>query len=167
MPGALLVSKTITGAAAGRQGPVTIGVTCGTTPLPAFTIPAGTGASTVSQLYDGIPAGSTCTLTETADGATSTISVTVTGSNQTVTVPAATVVSVAVTDTYTDAPGSLTVTKTLAGAAAGQQGGVAILVLCGGPTNLFALLIPPATPAGRSRGASTASRPDPPARSSR
>ena len=87
-------------------------------------------------------------MSETADGTTSTVVVTVDGNNQTVTVPGATVVVVALTDTYTHAPGSLVVTKTIAGAAAGSQGPIEILVDCGGPPQVFGFLIPARTPAG-------------------
>jgi hypothetical protein len=57
-------------------------------------------------------------------------------------VPAATVISLGITDTYTPAPGVLTVTKHLAGAAAGKQGRVGILAVCGGTLQAFVLVIP-------------------------
>ena len=64
------------GPAAGKQGAVTIGVSCDkdTPALPDFTIPAGTTAKTTSTTYTGIPAGAVCTVTETDDGHTETIS---------------------------------------------------------------------------------------------
>ena len=46
---------------------------------PDFVIAAGTPAGNVSQSFDGIPAGSVCTVTETADGATATVTATVSG----------------------------------------------------------------------------------------
>ena len=68
-PGSLLVTKTIAGPLAGHQGPVTIHVVCNGTALsPDFVIAAGTPAGNVSHSFDGIPAGSACTVTETADG---------------------------------------------------------------------------------------------------
>jgi hypothetical protein len=147
-PGVLLVRKTITGAPAGQQGEITIAVTCAGTALPDFVIPAGTAAGTVGHVYTGIPAGSSCRITETADGATATVVVQVDDDDQTVTVPAGAVIPVSLTDTFSSAPGSLVVTKTLAGAAAGQQGLVAILVHCGGPLHTFGFLIPARTAAG-------------------
>ena len=148
-PGSLVVSKTITGGAAGQQGPVTISVTCnGTTLTPAFVVPGMTAASTVSRTYSGIAGGATCDVTETTDGATSAVTVTTAGASQHVTVPAGKVVQVTITDTYAFAPGTLTVTKTIAGPAAGLQAPISILADCGGPDNQFALHIPGGAPAG-------------------
>ncbi|HYB26198.1 MAG TPA: thioester domain-containing protein [Solirubrobacteraceae bacterium] len=156
-PGSLLVTKTIAGPAAGEQGLVTIQVVCGGITLsPEFTIPADTPAGSPSQSYDDIPAGSMCTVTEMQDGATSTVAVTVSGNGQTVTVPAGEVATVNVMDVYTRTPeiapdvpnGTLRVTKTIAGPAAGQQGSIAILVACGGPLRAYAYLIPAGTHAG-------------------
>ena len=56
----------------------------------------------MSHSFDDIPAGSVCTVTETADGASDTIIVTVSGNGQTVTIPAATVVPVSLIDGYDD-----------------------------------------------------------------
>ena len=44
---------------------------------PDFVIASGTPAGSVSHSFDGIPAGSVCTVTETADGATATVAATV------------------------------------------------------------------------------------------
>ena len=132
VPGDLVVNKTITGGAAGSQGPITITVTCddGVT-RPDFVIPAGTNAGTVQQVYPGIPNGTTCTVTETADGSTPAVSVTTVGSPQDVIIPVGGSATADITDTYEFAPGQLTVTKTIAGAAAGQQDPVQIEVTCG------------------------------------
>ena len=74
--GSLLISKTIAGPLARRQGPVTIRVACNGTALsPDFVIPARARAGRVSRSFDGIPAGSVCTVTETADGATEDVRV--------------------------------------------------------------------------------------------
>lgn len=127
---------------------MTIHVVCNGTALsPDLVIPAGTPASSVSHSFDGIPAGSVCTVTETTDGATATVTATVSGNRQQVTVPADKAVPVHVTDVYEGAAGSLKVTKTIAGSAARQHGPIAILVACGGPHNL-AYLIPAHTGAG-------------------
>jgi hypothetical protein len=146
--GSLIVNKTLTGSGAGQQGAVTISVACvGAPAQPNFVIPAGTPAGTVSHEYTGIPAGAACTVTETANGATSTLRVTTEGSPQTVTIAPNGSGTVNLTDVYDVVPGSLVVTKTLGGSAAGQQGLIGLLVSCGGGT-AFAYLIPPATPAG-------------------
>ncbi len=106
-PGSLLVTKTIAGPFAGHQGPVTINVACdGIALSPAFVVAPGTHAGNVSQSFDDIPAGSVCTVTETADGANATVTATVSGNNQTVTVPAGKVVSVNLMDVYQQTPGS-------------------------------------------------------------
>jgi len=146
--GSLVVTKTIAGPRAGQQGPVTIHAVCNGTALsPDLVIATGTPASSVSHSFDGIPAGSVCTVTETADGATDTVAATVSGNRQTVTVPGGKAVPVHVTDVYEGRPGSLKVTKTIAGSAAGQHGPIAILVACGGLHN-FAYLIRAHTGAG-------------------
>jgi Domain of unknown function (DUF5979) len=146
--GALVVTKTIAGPFAGQQGPVTIQAACNGTALsPDLVIPARTAAGTVSHTFDGIPAGSVCTVTETASGATATVTATVSGNGQTVTIPAGKAVPVDVLDVYEGTPGSLKVTKTIAGPAARDHGHIAILVACGGSQN-FAYLIRAQTGAG-------------------
>ena len=134
MPGSLVVRKTITGVAAGDQGAVSIAVTCtdGINRAP-FVIPAGTGAGVVSKTYTGIPGGTVCTVNETVNGSNQATTVTATGNNQQITVPpGGTATADAIRDDYHHAPGSLTVTKTIAGPAAGQQGPIAITVTCDG-----------------------------------
>ena len=144
-PGGIIVGKILAGPFAGQQGPITIHVSCpGVDPslTPDFTIPAGTPAGLQLHFYNNIPAGSTCTITETADGATSVVTTTVIGGgNRTVDVAAGTIVPVLFTDIFTDAPGTLVVSKTISGAAAGQQGPIAILVDCGQPLNQYAFII--------------------------
>jgi hypothetical protein len=121
-PGSLIVHKTITGPAAGTQGPVRIRVICDEMPdtLPVFEIAAGT-TGPASRTYTGIPAGANCTVTEFVDGSSSTVKVKVDGSGQTVTVPAGSTTTAELTDTYTATPGSLTVQKSISGTAAGHQ----------------------------------------------
>ena len=132
VPGSLTVTKTIAGPSAGEQGPVTIHVDCGADVLVTdVTIPAG-ATSPDPATFDDIPAGTVCTVTETADGSTSTVAVTTTGSPQDVTIPAGDAAAAEITDTYAPAPGSLTVTKTIAGPAAGSQAAVTIHAVCDG-----------------------------------
>ena len=149
LPGSILLGKTIAGPSAGEQGPITVAATCGGTALPTFVIPAGAPAGMMTHTFDGIAAGSSCTVSETEDGATSSVTATVLqGGAQTVTVPAGTVVPVSLTDVFSDSPGTLTVTKDIAGTAAGDQAQIAILVDCGEPSDQYALLIPGGAPAG-------------------
>ncbi len=148
-PGSLLVTKTIAGPRAGLQGPVTIHVVCnGIALAPDFVIPAGTPASSVSHSFDGIPAGSVCTVTETTNGATARVMAIVSDNGQQVTVPGGKVVPVNVMDAYLGTPGTLKVTKTIGGPAAGHHGRIAILVACGGPLNNFTFFIRARTGAG-------------------
>ena len=148
VPGSLEVRKTINGPSAGSQGDITIDVTCDSATLPDWTIPAGTGATTLTNTYQDIPAGSSCTVTETSNGATTTVTATVAGANQTVTVPAGTVASLSITDTFSPAPGAVEIVKTIAGPGAGSQGLVGILLICRAPIQVFALVIPAGHPAG-------------------
>ncbi len=148
-PGSLLVTKTIAGPLAGHQGPVSIQVVCnGTALTPTFVIPARTRAGSVSRSFDGIPAGSVCTVTETADGASATITATVSGNGQRVSIPAGKVVPVNVMDVYQSSPGFLDLVKTIAGPAARRHSRIAILVSCGGPVNDFIFFIRARTGAG-------------------
>ncbi len=118
LPGSLVVRKTISGPAAGSQAAVTIHVVCGGTALADFVIPAGSVAGTIDHTYTNIPASTVCTVTETADGSNSAVSVVTVGSGQTATVPAGGTATVVLTNDYTFNPGSLTVTKTIAGTGA-------------------------------------------------
>jgi hypothetical protein len=147
-PGSLVVDKTIAGPAAGLQGRVVIDTVCDQTPLtPDLVIPDGSPASTYSQTYTGIPAGSSCTVTETADGSSATVTVAITGSGQTVTVPAGGTVTASLTDTYDHAPGSLEIDKLIDGPAAGQQGQVTIRTVCNGTALSPDFVIPADSPA--------------------
>ena len=144
----LVVNKTITGRAAGDQGAVRIHVDCsgaGGTFVGDFDIPAGTVAGTESTSFD-VPGNVTCTVTEPVTGATGTVTVDTSGSPQTVTVDAGGTGQANLTDTYDYTSGSLTVTKTIAGSAAGQQGQITIAVVCGNTTLAPPFVIPAGTP---------------------
>jgi Domain of unknown function (DUF5979) len=104
-PGSLTVTKTIAGEAAGKQGPVAILVACGEPAVDfAFLIPAGAAAGSVKRSFDGIPAGSKCIVTETADGSTNTVSAVVLGSGAQATVPTAGTATAELTDTHSTRP---------------------------------------------------------------
>ena len=144
--GSLNVTKTIAGPAAGQQGAVAVQAVCeGSTLSPALTVPAGAAAGTYSHTYHDIAAGSTCRVTEISDGSNHNVTVKVTGDGQHLTLLGGSTATAALTDTYSSAPGSLVVSKTIAGHEAGRQGLVSIRVVCGGTT-----LTPEFTlPAGR------------------
>jgi hypothetical protein len=167
-PAACLVpfelSKTIAGAAAGQQGPVTFAVTCGGTSYGPYTVPAGATGTTAVATIPNLPVGTQCSVTETTNGvipgtgassvSTSyTAETTGTTGNTIVTGPIAasgTVQPITLSapvdlgavlspgggkvkflNTYPEAVGSLIVTKTIAGPAAGQQGAVNWTIDCG------------------------------------
>ena len=90
-------------------------------------------------------AGATCTVTETSDGSSSTVNVTTTITGSPVTIAADGTGTVDVTDTYTFVPGSLTVTKTIAGPSAGEQGPMTIHVDCGADVLVTDVTIPAGT----------------------
>ena len=70
------------------------------------------------------------------DRSDGTVTVVTAGSPQTVTIGAGGTGQANLTDTYDYTPGSLTVTKAIAGSAAGQQGQITIQVVCGNTTCL-------------------------------
>jgi LPXTG-motif cell wall-anchored protein len=87
-PGALLVTKTLAGSAAGQQGPIAIGISCGGPPnVFAFLIAPGAPAGANSRAIAEIPAGTNCLVAELVDGSTDTITAVATNGRQTVTVP--------------------------------------------------------------------------------
>jgi hypothetical protein len=147
-PGQLEVTKTIAGELAGQQGQVVIHTVCNGTPLtPDLVIPAG-ATGDHSQIYSEVPTPASCVVTETTNGQTSTVSALVTGDGQTITVPPGGAGAGNITDIYGPAPGSLLVTKTIAGPLAGQQGPVTIHVVCNGSALSPDFVIPAGTPAG-------------------
>ena len=127
-----MVNKIITGNGADLHGPITIHVECPTgTPLtPDFTIPAGDPST--SHTYTGLAPGVQCTVTETANGAISGIVDVATTFVQPPPISASGSVEATVTDDFTALVGSLTVTKSIGGPAAGQQGPITIKVFCVG-----------------------------------
>ena len=131
-PGTLAVTKEFAGAAAGEQGEVVLQVSCGPDGSvldETVTIPAGT-VETVTSTFDDLPAGTECTLTETESGATATVSVDTVISDP-VTIPAGAGAELTAVNTYGFTPGTLAVTKVIAGEAAGLQGEVTLQVTCG------------------------------------
>lgn len=138
--GALRVTKTIAGPAAGSQGEVVIRVTCDDgVDRPDFVIPAGaTGAQT--RTYEEITRGARCTVTEASNGAVTGVDVVVEGDERGVTIDANRTETVALTNTYSlvenpdpgPGAGGLMVTKTVSGPGAGDQEAVTIRVTCDG-----------------------------------
>ncbi|WP_146364568.1 thioester domain-containing protein [Arthrobacter yangruifuii] len=125
--GSLLVTKSFVGEGAGNQGASQLVVDCGAPNVFTIDVPPAI-TEDFSSTVGGIPAGSTCTVTEPVTGSNATVSVTTTA-------PATVVVpeegaSVTVTNTVEFNPGSLTVLKVLTGAAAGLQGEITVTVSC-------------------------------------
>ena len=134
--GSLIVGKTIGGPAAGQQGEIIIEVTCNDVALDDFVIPAGTTEPPPqTKTYEDIETPATCTVTETSDGSSGAVTVVTVNGSQEVDLTENTtsndpVVAEPITNTYESAPGSLVVTKTITGSAAGQQGEVVLHVSC-------------------------------------
>lgn len=75
-PGSLQVTKTITGTGAGLQDDIVIHVQCGDGLLDeVFVLEAGTVAGSYTQLYEGIPAGTLCRISEPTSGANEDVTV--------------------------------------------------------------------------------------------
>ncbi len=150
--GSLAITKTIAGNVAGTQGAVVINATCGGTIYGPYTVAAGSTGTTAVATINNIPKGVVCTVNETATGANGTASVTTsytvnagasqTGSSASTTIVQNQTATVAWTNSYSRLLGSLTIQKTIAGTAAGQQGAIQFNVLCGstnfGPYTLAA-----------------------------
>ena len=112
--------------------------------------------------YPNVLAGSTCTLTETADEATETATAVTVGVPQEVTISENGTATANVTNTYEYVPGALIVSKDIAGPAAGQQGQISIGVTCeldGAATALVPFVIPTGQRAGIVSPPTKASRP--------
>nr|WP_281350544.1 DUF5979 domain-containing protein [Arthrobacter gandavensis] len=129
-PGALNVTKTITGNAAGLQSDIVLEVVCGTVLDTSVVIPAGTAAGPYGQTFTDIPAGTECTVTESSTGATSEVTVDA-GDPVTVVIEPGATVSAGLTNTVQYANGSLQVTKVVAGNGAGRQSASVLNVVCG------------------------------------
>ncbi|MEY9842160.1 thioester domain-containing protein [Streptacidiphilus sp. EB103A] len=135
--GALKVTKVIRGDAAGLQGPITIHVNC-RTPEPdldqhhRISLPAGAPAGDHSKLITGIPAGSTCALTEpsTGDDALVDLAHAPVFVPQSVTIEADETRQATVTDTYQRGRGALQLAKTVTGPGAGWQDAIGLDVAC-------------------------------------
>ena len=87
-PASLTVTKTVAGPAAGQQAAISILADCGADNVFGLRIPEGAPAGPVPETFYGIPAGSTCKVTEIDDGHSETIDVDRVGDGQKVTVPA-------------------------------------------------------------------------------
>ena len=99
--GSLKVTKTIAGPAGGQQGRIAILVACGDpTHTYGFVIPAHTAAGSASRYFPGLAAGTRCTVTETANGATSTVQARAAGTRKTATIAAGRTTTVHLTDTF-------------------------------------------------------------------
>ena len=116
--GSIVLTKVISGAAGSyAQGPFVFQTVC---TLGGFTLPVINTTLTPTSLtavYQGLPVGASCVVTETNNGGASTPAVPFVV--DTVTVPAAGVAPVTVTATNNFPAGSIAVAKTLSGGAAG------------------------------------------------
>jgi hypothetical protein len=140
----VLGSLTVTKSTAGLdefRGPVTISAVC--TPVAGAPVTASRTYPVRSPLspplvLGGLPAGTTCQVTEPDTGASSALAVTTTPTLPvTVTIGPAEKQVVTITNTYTAAAGSVIVSKAITGSMAGHQGAVAITATCGGTPTTF------------------------------
>ncbi len=146
LPGALNVTKAITGDGAGLQGDIVLQIDCGTAFNEPFVIPAGTPAGQTSRTVEDLPAGTSCTVTETSSGATQEVAVTP-GPPVTVTIEPGATVDAALSNTVVLLAGGLNVTKAITGDGAGLQGEIVLQIDCGTAFN-EPFVIPAGTPAG-------------------
>ena len=128
-PGALALTKTVAGAAAGAQSEIRVGIMCDSGLDETFTIPAGAAAGDYTQTYEPIPAGSECVITERESGSNAQVEV-APGDPVTVTIEPGATADVELTNTVTFRPGALNVTKIIEGAGAGQQSAISLSVTC-------------------------------------
>ncbi|QGG41461.1 thioester domain-containing protein [Aeromicrobium yanjiei] len=153
--GGIEVTKTISGEGAGLQGAIEITIVCTPTdgdPIErTFTIPEETEAGPQSVTYTGLPAGATCTVTETEDGDNGQVNLTASSLDpETVTIVEGTNSPVAATNEYERAVGELQVTKVIEGPAAGAQDEIVLAVDCDDDGDAFdqELTVPAESPAG-------------------
>ncbi|MCR2827140.1 thioester domain-containing protein, partial [Microbacterium sp. zg.Y909] len=128
-PGSLNLVKVIAGGAAGSQDDVSVGIMCTSGLEEIFVIPAGSAAGEYEQSYTGLPAGDECTVTELATGSNAVVEVT-TDAPVTVSIAPGAAVEARVTNTVELRPGSLALTKTVTGDAAGSQSEIQVGVMC-------------------------------------
>lgn len=153
IPGDLVVNKTFAGEGAGLQGAITLNVACGAAGTFVIEIPAGTAAG-VSQTISDLPVGTVCEVSEPVTGSNTQVTVTpVLPGPVTVTADGPNVLDVA--NTVDLNPGSLTVVKSLTGAAAGLQGDITVIVTCEDAGIEETLTIPAGSAAGDYAGTIT------------
>ncbi|MDK1317708.1 thioester domain-containing protein [Arthrobacter sp. zg.Y20] len=153
IPGDLVVNKIFAGEGAGLQGAITLNVTCGAAGVFVIEIPAGT-AATVSQTIPNLPVGTVCEVSEPVTGSNTQVTVTpVLPGTVTITANGPNVLDVA--NTVDLNPGSLTVVKSVRGAAAGLQGDITVIVTCDAVGIEEALTIPAGSAAGDYAGTIT------------
>jgi len=119
-PGALSVTKVVTGTGAGLQEAIVLRILCSDFFEDTFAIEAGAAAGSYSLAFEDLPADIECTVSETADGSTSSVQVTQDGP-VTVTIEPGVTAEAVITNTVTpivpdvpsgggDGPGELAVT---------------------------------------------------------
>ena len=129
-PATLVLTKVITGDAAGQHGPIQITANCdGTTAT--FDIPAGV-TDPAPFTIDGIAPGATCTIAEPIDGSTAAVAVSTSPALPFTVgpIPAGGTLAATITDEYTLLTGRLLVAKQVFGPAADSRGAITITVDC-------------------------------------
>ena len=143
--GDLVVTKTFAGAAIGSQGAISLIVDCGPVGVFPFEVPAG-AVEPVALTITDLPVGTVCSVTESVTGSTTTVTATAQLPDPIEIIEGANAVTVLNTVEYN--PGSLLVTKTIAGSGAGLQNDIVIHVQCGAGVVDDVIVLPAGTTAG-------------------
>ena len=145
-PATLLLTKAITGDGAGQQGPIAITADCSDGTTATFPLAAG-ASSTAPFTVSGLPAGTSCTIDEPADGATPAVAVS-TSPVLPVTVgplTAGATGALTITNEYTLLTGRLVVAKEVSGDASQFRGPITLALGCSDGTT-GSVTYPPRAP---------------------
>ncbi|QEE60557.1 hypothetical protein FVA74_02460 [Salinibacterium sp. dk2585] len=128
-PGSLNLFKVISGGGAGAQDEISVSISCVSGLEDTFVIPAGSAAGEYTQSYADLPAGDECTVAELESGENTVVEVT-TDAPVTVTISPGEAVEARVGNTVEFRPGSLNLSKSIGGAAAGSQSEISVSIVC-------------------------------------
>ena len=145
LAGDLVVNKSFAGEGAGRQGAITLNVSCGAVGAFIVEIPAG-ASTTVSETIGDLPVGTVCSVSEPVTGSTTEVTVTPVLPEPVTITEGANVLEIANTVAFN--PGSLMVAKTITGSGAGLQEEVLLHIQCGDGLLDETFVIPEGTSAG-------------------
>lgn len=132
LPGGLNVVKVVTGTGAGLQSDISVAVSCENGLEETLVIPAGSAAGDYVESFTDLPAGTVCTVTESASGANTLVTVE-SDAPVTVTIAPGATVDAVVTNTVTPVPTPTpTPTPTTPGGLSATGGEVPFSILSAG-----------------------------------